>query len=240
MAQVASDDTPHPAITFIAALFGGTEQPIFFQTLANDPSDEDEARFKPHLLTRDVDPIVRFVVSTIAAAAGMFFCVATIADGQFDEGIEDNCRGNRLPARRSRFQGHYRGRACQFAARIAELRHQPTIIVRSGGGIHLYWCFKESLDTQEYLELIEGALSRLADILAGDTRCLRGVARLMQLPRHAQFQARGHARSGLRAAGRSCATSWMNLKSAADRTAAGADPEASRTQARPEGRTGRR
>ena len=102
MAQAANNDIPHPAIPFIAALFGGTEQPIFFQTLANDPGDEDEARFKPHLLTRDVDPIVRFVGKhDQVVAAGCFFCVATIADGSSTRN-KDNCRENRLPACRPR------------------------------------------------------------------------------------------------------------------------------------------
>ena len=179
MAQAADNDIPHPAIPFIAALFGGTEQPIFFQTLANDPGDEDEARFKPHLLTRDVDPIIRFVGKHDRGRRGMFFCVATIADGSSTRN-KDNCRETVCLHADLDFKGIVEDEPV-IRARIAELRHQPTIIVRSGGGIHLYWCFKESLATQEYLDLIEGALKRLADILAGDTAVCE-VSRLMRLP----------------------------------------------------------
>jgi P4 family phage/plasmid primase-like protien len=180
MAQVANDQPPHPAIAFITALFGSnTEQPIFLQTLANDPGDLDEANNKKRLLTRDVAPIVKFIGSHDRNRRGMFFCVATVARGSSTRNKETVRETIGLHADID-FKGVVEDEAA-IRAQLAKLRCQPTVIVRSGGGLHLYWCFKESLDTQEYLDLIEGALRRLADIVAGDLAVCE-VARLMRLP----------------------------------------------------------
>jgi P4 family phage/plasmid primase-like protien len=180
MAQVANDQPPHPAIAFITALFGSnTEQPIFLQTLANDPGDLDEANNKKRLLTRDVAPLVKFIGSHDRNRRGMFFCVATVAKGSSTRNKETVRETIALHADID-FKGVVEDEAA-IRAQVAKLRCQPTVIVRSGGGLHLYWCFKESLDTQEYLALIEGALRRLADIVAGDLAVCE-VARLMRLP----------------------------------------------------------
>ena len=180
MTQAATSDDPHPAIEFISALFGkNTELPIFFQTLANDPSDEAEANNKKSLQSRDVAPIVKFIGSHDRNRRGMFFCVATLAKGSptrdkttvretigLHADIDFKSVAEDEPTIR---------------AKIATLRCQPTVIVRSGGGLHLYWLFRESINTQEYLELLEGALRRLADIVAGDIKVCE-VSRLMRLP----------------------------------------------------------
>ena len=46
---------------FLAAIFEGTQEPKFFQTLANDAGDADEAPNKKSILTREVASIERFV-----------------------------------------------------------------------------------------------------------------------------------------------------------------------------------
>ena len=168
------------AIEFISVLFGeNTEQPIFFQTLANDPSDIDEANNKKKLLTRDVVPIVKFIGTHDRNRRGMFFCVATLAKDSPTRNKENTRETIGLHADID-FKGVVEDEPT-IRARLASLRYQPTVIVRSGGGLHLYWLFKESLDTQEYLELIEDALRRLANIIAGDLAVCE-VSRLMRLP----------------------------------------------------------
>ena len=180
MTQAANAGSPHPAIEFISVLFGeNTEHLIFFQTLANNPADEDEARNKKPLLTRDVEPIVRFIGAHDRARRGLFFCVATLEKGSPTRNKETVRETIGLHADID-FKGVVEDEPT-IRAQIAKLRCQPTVIVRSGGGLHLYWLFRESLDTQEYLELIEGALRRLADIVAGDIKVCE-VARLMRLP----------------------------------------------------------
>jgi len=180
MAQAANSNTPHPAIAFISALFGtSTERPLFFQSLANDPADADEARRKPVLLTRDVEPIIRFVGKNDRARRGMFFCVATLVEGA---PTRNKANTRETPGLHSDldFKGIVEDEPT-IRARLATLRYQPSVFVFSGGGLHLYWLFRESLDTQANLERIEQALRGLAEIVAGDLAVCE-VSRLMRLP----------------------------------------------------------
>jgi hypothetical protein len=55
----------------------------------------------------------------------------------------------------------------------------PTFLVRSGGGIHLYWKFKEPALAKEYNPT--PALKGLCRILGGDYACT-DIARIMRLP----------------------------------------------------------
>ena len=48
---------------FLAAIFEGTQEPKFFQTLANDAGDADEAPNKKSILTDEVANIARFVAT---------------------------------------------------------------------------------------------------------------------------------------------------------------------------------
>ena len=180
MAQAANEETPHPAIQFISsALFGGTEQPVFFQSLANDPADLDEARHKPTVLTRDIAQVLRFIAKHDRNRRGLFVAVATQEAGSATRN-KDNSRETIGLHADLDFKGVVEDEPTIWA-RIADLRYQPTVIVRSGGGIHLYWLFREALNTQEYRDFIEGALRRLADIVAGDV-AVCDVCRLMRVP----------------------------------------------------------
>ena len=167
------------ALEFLKTLFGHTEQPIFFQSLANDAADLDEARFKPVLLTRDLEPILKFIGKHDRKRRGMFFCVATVAEGSSTRNKETVRETVCLHADLD-FKGIAEDEPTIWAA-IAKLRCPPTIIVRSGGGLHLYWVFREAIDSQEYREVIEIALKAVAEIVAGDPAVCE-VARLMRLP----------------------------------------------------------
>jgi hypothetical protein len=168
-----------PSIEFLTALFGGTEQPIFLQTLANDPGDADEAPNKRSLQSRDIDAIRKFCIKHDRKRRGVFFCVATMVDGartrSKDTVAEIACLHQDLD-----FKGIVETEAEIWAA-IGRLEARPTIAVHSGGGIHLYWLLREPLPAQEYREGVEQLLKALAEIVAGD-RSTCEVARLMRLP----------------------------------------------------------
>src|SRR6185436_6508228 len=59
-----------PAVEFLKTLFADSDQPIFLQTLANDPDDPDEGPNKRHLLSRDIAAIERFVAKHNRARRG--------------------------------------------------------------------------------------------------------------------------------------------------------------------------
>ena len=64
-------------------------------------------------------------------------------------------------------------------SRLAEFPFPPTGIVRTGGGLHVYWLLKEAMDLPVEHEQARALLRRLARLLGGDpqsaepARCLR-------------------------------------------------------------------
>ena len=58
---------------FLAAIFAETKEEIFFQTLANDAGDVDEAPNKKSILTRELLPIARFIGRHDRNRRGLFF-----------------------------------------------------------------------------------------------------------------------------------------------------------------------
>ncbi|MBO4228149.1 DNA-primase RepB domain-containing protein [Bradyrhizobium neotropicale] len=179
MAQAAYD-LEHPAVAFITALFGATtELPVFFQTLANDKGDLAEARIATPLLTRDIERLVRFIMKHGRARRGMFFCVATLAPGSRTRN-KDTVRESIGLHTDIDFKNVAEPEA-EIRARLATLRCPPTVIVRSGGGLHLYWLFREKLDAQAHRLRIEDALHLLANLVGGDP-AVCDICRLMRLP----------------------------------------------------------
>ena len=68
-------------VEFLTALFAHTEQPIFLQTLANNPDDPDEGPNRRHLMSRDIEAIERFVAKHDRSRRGTFVCVSTMREG---------------------------------------------------------------------------------------------------------------------------------------------------------------
>ncbi|MEY9235365.1 P4 family phage/plasmid primase-like protein [Bradyrhizobium japonicum] len=173
-------DTPHPATAFISALFGASSEcPVFFQTLANDKADPDEGRNKKHVLTREVSAVLRFITKHNRARRGLYFCVGTLAEGSATRNKE-NVRETVGLHQDLDFKTIAEDEPT-IRARLESLRCQPTVRVRSGGGLHLYWLFREHVATQDNLERIENALRGLAAIVGGDPAVCE-VSRLMRLP----------------------------------------------------------
>ena len=69
-----------PTVEFLKALFAHTEQPIFLQTLANNPDDPDEGPNRRHLMSRDIEAIERFVAKHDRSRRGTFVCVSTMRE----------------------------------------------------------------------------------------------------------------------------------------------------------------
>ena len=168
-----------PAVEFLKALFGHTEASIFLQTLANNPDDPAESPNRRHLMSRDIAAIERFIAKHDHARRGLFVCVATITEGartrSKDTAREIVCFHQDLD-----FKGIAETEAEIWAA-IERLEAQPSIIIRSGGGLHLYWLLREPLDAQEHREVVDQNLRGLAEIVAGDPATCE-ISRLMRLP----------------------------------------------------------
>jgi putative DNA primase/helicase len=178
--MLSSDDKYSQGLEFLKALFGsGSEQPIFLQTLANDGDDPDEKANKRWLMSRDVDAILRFIAKHDRARRGMFACVSTMAEGASTRS-KDNSREIVCLHQDLDFKGIVEDEPAIWAA-IAQLEAQPSMIVRSGGGLHLYWLLREPLDAQTHRDEVDTLLKALAEIVAGDPATCE-IARLMRLP----------------------------------------------------------
>jgi hypothetical protein len=163
----------------LAAIFGATQEPIFFQTLANDPGDTDEAPIKKSILTRDVPAIARFIGRHDRNRRGLFYCISTIALGSSTRN-KDNTREIVAVWTDLDFRSIAEDEPA-IRKVIDTLPIPPSAIVFSGGGLHLYWLLKEPLDAQVYRERLEALNRKLASVLAGDLQAT-DVCRLMRLP----------------------------------------------------------
>jgi hypothetical protein len=169
------------ALAFVNLWFGATEQPVYICSLANERGDVNEPSER-HLSTRNADELTRFIAKWDRARRGLFFCVSTVhankvrnkdnvaeipglwADIDFKNVIDDEA---------------------SILRRVKTLPLPPSIIVRSGNGLHLYWKFKEPLaintDSAETIERVGAALKLLADLVGADMQVTQ-VAALMRLP----------------------------------------------------------
>jgi P4 family phage/plasmid primase-like protien len=153
---------------FIVELFGAaTEFPVFFCSLPNERK----------LVTREFEKIERFVEAVMLPERGTYFCVGTI---EGDRRLKTAVRETVGLHADIDFK-NVLATENEIWAAIKRLPWQPTVIVRSGHGLHLYWLFNEGLETQGSIDRIELALRQLADIIAGDPAVCE-VARLMRLP----------------------------------------------------------
>lgn len=65
-------------------------------------------------------------------------------------------------------------------AKLDSFPHKPSIIVKSGGGVHFYWILKEPL-TKEDIPKLEDMNKRIASILGGDPNST-DAARVLRIP----------------------------------------------------------
>ncbi|MHC2576003.1 hypothetical protein ACVI1J_002283 [Bradyrhizobium diazoefficiens] len=168
---------------FIKTLFAHTTETVYVCSFPNERYDETQVGER-RLMTRDFAQINKFMTNWDRPGRGMFVCVATVngdkrnkqtvrestalfADVDFEkiDGLPDDPQAARE----------------HVLKQLTRLKFAPSIIVWSGGGLHLYWLLKEALPTQEHVERIEADLRQLADLVAGDLPVCE-VARVLRLP----------------------------------------------------------
>jgi hypothetical protein len=64
--------------------------------------------------------------------------------------------------------------------RLSEFPFKPTLIINSGGGLHVYWIFKEP-STKEEMDLCEATMSGMVVRLGGDKQAAE-AARILRIP----------------------------------------------------------
>jgi putative DNA primase/helicase len=169
---------PQIALDFIKLLFEHAAVRPFLNSLGNekdgtqDPKDE-----RP----RNDDDTLDFVKTWDRPERGMFFCVSTIKGQRRNK---ENAA--ELPMLFADIDLKDVDESIESIERKlkTQLPLPPSIMVRSGNGLHAYWLFKEPISihgNDEMKDRIEGALRILADLVAGDLQVCE-VARLMRLP----------------------------------------------------------
>jgi hypothetical protein len=167
---------------FIAQWFGATEQPVYLCSLANDKADTTQPTER-HISTRDAVEVTRFIAKWNRPGRGLFFCVSTIRAGTNRN--KDNVA--EIPGLWADIDfKDVKENEDSILKRVKALPLPPSIMVRSGHGLHLYWRLKEPLivnivDGAETIERVEDASRLLADLVGGDHK-LTQVAALMRLP----------------------------------------------------------
>ncbi|MGY8679773.1 VapE domain-containing protein [Bradyrhizobium sp. UFLA05-153] len=176
----AANITNTAAADFLATMFGTTtELPVYITTLPNERGDEAEAGDRC-VFTRSPSRIAEFIAKWDRPKRALYFCTGIVKKNQrrAKEHIVQT-PGLHSDVDFREFDGD--PDRATVLRQLARLRYQPSIIVFSGHGFHLYWLFKEAVDTQENMERIETALKQLADVVGGDLQCAE-VSRLMRLP----------------------------------------------------------
>jgi hypothetical protein len=170
------------ALDFINRYFGATEQPVYICSLANDRDDSREPTER-HTTMHDAEKASAFLTKWDRSGRGLFVCVSTIRANM--KRNKDNVA--EIPGLHADIDfKDVDDDEATILKRVKALPLPPSIIVRSGNGLHCYWGFKESItinivDGVEMIERIEAALKLLADLVGGDMKVTQ-VAALMRLP----------------------------------------------------------
>jgi hypothetical protein len=166
---------------FLRVLFEHCEGPVYFQSLSNDGSEHPREVF-----TRSPQEVAGFMKKWDRAGRGLFYCVATLkpdSHKRSKETVNQVC----VAWADIDFKGLESAPSDGGAAILGTLQSlpcPPSIIVRSGHGLHPYWLFHEPLEVGAGggdVERLEGVLRQLADLVGGDLAVCE-VSRLMRLP----------------------------------------------------------
>jgi P4 family phage/plasmid primase-like protien len=164
------------AIEFIKTVFGPTtEAPVFVCSLGNERDGPHAPR---QVATRDMADITKFIAKWDQRDRGMFFCVGTVQAGKKRE--KANIAEIALVHADIDFKDIETPRD-EVLAILQGLELPPSILIRSGNGVHAYWLLKEGLDAQTEGERVEAAMRLLADTVGGDNAPAH-IAGLMRMP----------------------------------------------------------
>jgi RepB DNA-primase from phage plasmid len=173
------DGTGPQATDFIKAVFGQTNEPVHFCSLGNERDGTHPFR---KLDTRNPDEVTRFIERWDMAGRGLFYCVSTLKAGAHKRNKENVAELPILFADIDLKDVKETVEEIEFKLKT-KLRLPPTVIVRSGNGVHAIWMLKEAIDLQSdgTIDRVEGTLRQLADVVGGDLQVCE-VARLLRLP----------------------------------------------------------
>jgi hypothetical protein len=166
---------------FVRGWFEFTETPVYFCSLPNEKNDPNEPN-EQHVSTRDLGEVEDFIAKWNRPGRGLFFCVSTINGKKRNKDSVAEIPGLWADVD---FKD-VKETPDSILKRAKALPLPPSIIVRSGNGLHLYWRFKEPvtiniIDGADAIERVEAALKLLADLVGGDMKVTH-VAALMRLP----------------------------------------------------------
>lgn len=148
--------------------------PVHVCSLGNDRDGPHQPRF---VSTRDASEVLRFISKWDQPGRGLFFCVGTLKPGS--KRLKENVSEIAFLHADIDFKD-IDSPPADVERKLGTLRLPPSIIVKSGNGLHAYWLLKEALGCEDQ-ERIEAALKLLADTVGGDVSVCE-IARLMRLP----------------------------------------------------------
>jgi hypothetical protein len=162
------------AIDTLATLFEGAPEGTIFLT-ALGPNGAVHS-----LATREVDRVEAFLRRHHQAGVGLYFCVGTLRDG--DRGrSKDNVGWIAGLHADLDFKDHDCASE-EIRRRLGQTLLPASIIIETGGGLHVYYLSREAeVTTPKTIARIEAALRKLADHLGADPQCAE-ISRLMRIP----------------------------------------------------------
>jgi hypothetical protein len=180
----SAEPPPNMLVHFLKTLYAGTSARVYICSFPNE-RDNDKQVGERHITTRDAAEVMSFRNKWDKPERGLFFCIGTVKPGakrNKDNIVEtiglhadiDFKNVDGLPSDTNAAR-------TEVLRQLARMKHQPSAIVFSGGGLHCYWLFKEAMETQPNIERVEDALRLLADHVAGDLAVCE-VSRVLRLP----------------------------------------------------------
>jgi P4 family phage/plasmid primase-like protien len=178
-AQVADPTGPQIAAKFVTDVFGPTtDMPVHFCSLGNERDGRHPTRT---LATRNPNDVSAFIDRWDLAERGLFYCVSTMKVGSHKRN-KDNA--TELPILFADIDlKDVAEDVDEIIRKVKLLRYPPSLVVRSGNGVHALWLLTEAIDVQAEGERdrVEALLRQLADLVGGDLQVCE-VARLLRLP----------------------------------------------------------
>jgi hypothetical protein len=162
------------AIEALRTLFEGAPEGTVFLT-ALGPN-----RAVCSLLSRDSDRIEHFLRRNDRPGTNLYFCVGTLRNGS-DGRSKANVGWIAALHADIDFKDHDLAPK-EILRRVDQTLLPASLVVDTGGGLHVYWLFREAeAATPDTVARVETALRRLVDHLGGDPQCAE-ISRLLRLP----------------------------------------------------------
>jgi hypothetical protein len=132
------------------------------------------------LMSRESDRIEQFIQRQDQPGTGLYFCVGTLRAGSSGRSKDTVGWITGLHADLD-YKDHDLAPA-EILRRVEQTLLPASLIVETGGGVHVYWLLHEAeAATPETVTRVEAALCRLADHVGGDPQCAE-CSRLMRVP----------------------------------------------------------